>query len=405
MNQQKLLELAGQLVVASAVNQTEEVEKISKQLADELRQLTPTQKNDDEIKPPSLEKDFYGFLKFDNKEISKMPKSFRYTFKAEGQTICYRKRRRGKYYGNGSYEARYRRHGYNISVSSTNLNDLKIKFIDALHNAEQEVNLPKVPTTFHEFATYYFDKFRARKVAKKTLQGDINRYNNHIKPALGSTPLRLIAPIQCQAIIDCISERGYKKTATEVFSLLNCIFKTAIAHGIIERNPLAIVIKDGYVQEHGQSLTKTEEAHLLNVTAGTPYQLMFAVALYTGLRPNEFLSARIDGKFIVALNSKRKNKKIEYKKIPITPMLRPYLDGVAELKFYVPYCMREKFKEILPNHKLYDLRTTFYTRCVECGVSDIALKLFAGHTLGKLADAYTDISDEYLLQEGEKINY
>lgn len=276
-----------------------------------------------------------------------MPKSFRYTFRAEGQTICYRKRRRGKYSGNGSYEARYRRHGYNISVSSTNLNDLKIKFIDALHNAEQEVNLPKVPTTFHEFATYYFDKFRARKVAKKTLQGDINRYNNHIKPALGSTPLRLIAPIQCQAIIDCISERGYKKTATEVFSLLNCIFKTAIAHGIIERNPLAIVIKDGYEQEHGQALTKTEEAHLLNVTAGTPYQLMFAVALYTGLRPNEFLSAKIDGKFIVALNSKRKNKKIEYKKIPITPMLRPYLDGVAELKFYVPYCMREKFKEIL----------------------------------------------------------
>ncbi len=44
MNQQKLLELAGQLVVASAVNQTEEVEKISKQLADEKAQQVATNK-------------------------------------------------------------------------------------------------------------------------------------------------------------------------------------------------------------------------------------------------------------------------------------------------------------------------------------------------------------------------
>ena len=41
-------------------------------------------------------------------------------------------------------------------------------------------------------------------------------------------------------------------------------------------------------------------------------------------------------------------------------------------------------KQILPNHKLYDLRTTFYTRCMECGVAEIAIKKFVGHTLGGL---------------------
>ena len=71
---------------------------------------------------------------------------------------------------------------------------------------------------------------------------------------------------------------------------------------------------------------------------------MFAVALYTGLRPNEYATARIEGAFIVAVNSKRKTKKVEYKKIPITPMLRPYLDGVQELRFYVPQRIREKFR-------------------------------------------------------------
>ncbi len=132
---------------------------------------------------------------------------------------------------------------------------------------------------------------------------------------------------------------------------------------------------------------------------------MFAVALYTGMRPNEYETAKIDGKFIVCKNSKRKNGKVEYKKIPISPMLEPFLKNVSELKIYKPYTKREKLGKILPNHILYDLRTTFYSRCKECGVSEYALSEFMGHSLGALGNAYTDLSDGFLLKEGQKIKY
>ena len=46
----------------------------------------------------------------------------------------------------------------------------------------------------------------------------------------------------------------------------------------------------------------------------------------------------------------------------------------------------------------------FYTRCVECGVAEPALKEFVEHSLGPLGNAYTDLSDDYLLQEGKKLN-
>ncbi|MCD8040114.1 MAG: hypothetical protein LUF82_01175, partial [Clostridia bacterium] len=195
------------------------------------------------------------------------------------------------------------------------------------------------------------------------------------------------------------------KTINEVYYLLNIIFKSAIAHGLINKNPLDIVFKQKHESKHGTALSKEEEQKLLKETEGTRYQLLFAVALYTGLRPNEYKTAFITKKFIIANNSKQKNNKTALKKIPITPLLKPYINGITELNFPRIEYMRDKMKEILPNHKLYDLRTTFYTRCQECGVAEVALKKFVGHTLGGLADTYTNVSDEYLIKEGNKLIY
>lgn len=177
----------------------------------------------------------------------------------------------------------------------------------------------------------------------------------------------------------------------------------AILHRLIDYNPLDIVIHTKHENEHGIALTKEEERKLLSETKDVILRNALALGLYTGMRPNEYKTAKIEGKFIVAINSKRKNGKIEYKKIPITKMLEPYLkEGInvpTEKK------LRAAIREVLPNHKLYDLRTTFYTRCTECGVAEPAMKEFVGHSLGKLADAYTDFSDEYLLREGGKLLY
>ncbi len=86
-------------------------------------------------------------------------------------------------------------------------------------------------------------------------------------------------------------------------------------------------------------------------------------------------------------------------------MLRPYLVDVEELRFYVVNRISEKLHEFFPKHTLKDMRKTFNTRCHECGVLDVARKLFMGHSLGRLDNTYTGVSDEFLLREGEKLNY
>lgn len=347
-----------------------------------------------------------GSVRFTQKEISKMPKTFKKEFRTNGCTAHVRKRRSGKH--NWNYEIRYRRNGYDIQVSANSLDEAKRKFIDRLSVAEKAVNKASdaaIPSTFTDFADYFFENFYKRKVAASTLRVALNQFKNHLQPCFGNMQLKKITPKNCQILLDKLEADGKGKTAEDLFTILNLIFKAAVKHGLIPNNPMDMVFHQKHEREHGKALTKAEERLLLEKTADTPYQLMFAIALYTGLRPNEYKTARIEDNFIVANNSKRKNGKTELKKIPVTPMLKPYLDGVTELKFTRLEQIRNKFNAILPGHRLYDLRTTFYTRCMECGVADAAIKKFVGHTLGGLADTYADLSDEFLFREGQKLLY
>mgnify|MGYP001623095815 CR=1 FL=1 len=347
------------------------------------------------------------FLGFTDEEISRMSKQFRKIFKTNGFVAHVRKRKCSKHAW--SYEIRYRRNGYNIVASAANLTDAKARFIEKLKNAEKGLpQVSKVPQTFQEFALFYFANYRKKKVAEQTYRSDMSRFKNHIAPHFGSVSLKHIIPSDCNSLLNALMEKRLYKTAEEVYGLLNTIFKGAIAHHIISTNPMDIIPAIDHAREHGTALSKEEEKILLEAFADTKYERFFAIALYTGLRPNEYPTARIDGSFIVAKNSKRKGKQRKMgitKKIPITPMLLPYLKGIKEINFATYDQMNARLKKILPKHKLYDLRTTFYTRCKECGISKAARSEFMGHSEGVLDEAYSDLSDEFLLQEGSKFKY
>lgn len=262
-----------------------------------------------------------------------------------------------------------------------------------------------VPATFTAFAMYYFENFRKKKVAEKTYYSDIGRFNRYLRPHFKETPIKKITPKSCQALIESIEQTGKGKTADEIHSLLSVILKMAIKHRIISYNPLDIVFHVQHERKHGKALTKEEEKTLKTALNGSTLLPAFMILLYAGLRPNELATVEIDGNFITAVNSKRKNRKVEYKRIPISKMLAPYLAGVDVLNLSSADYLRRKFKEILPDHILYDLRTTFYSRCKECGISEHARNAFMGHSLGALGNAYTDLSDDFLLKEMAKFEY
>lgn len=372
-----------------------QTEQLLKQLSALLSQREATQTTEKGMQ----------FLEFSEKEISKMPKQFRKDFRTNGLRAHIRKRIRGN---STNYEIRCRRQGYNISASGTTLEEAKKRFIEKLHNFNNGITETKLPTNFHLFAMFYFENVRKRKTMEKTYYSDLNRYNNHIKPHFQNLQLKDVTVEYCQTYIDNLSATGKGKTTDESRSLINCIFNYAFDRGLINRNPMKPVVHIPHEKQSGHALTIEEETLLFNATYGTEYQTMFAIMLYTGMRPNEIRTATLVNDIIIAKNSKRKNAKsgkIEWKRIPICPNLAPFLMGITEIDMYEQETMRDRFNKIFPNHTLKDLRKTFYTRCETCGVNDKARDEFVGHSRGQLHSTYSELPDDYLKQEAQKISY
>lgn len=345
-----------------------------------------------------------GILVFTDKEISKMPKQFRKLFRTNGVRAHVRIRIRG---GSYTYEVRCRTKQHNITASGKTIQEAKDRFIQKLNDdhSNSKPIAPNIPTRFDEFIKYYFETFRKRKVKEATYKNDQSRVNKHLIPYFGHLQIKEIDSRMCQEFFDGFEAKGNGKTAVELFSLLNRTFDMAIRHRLIEHNPLDIVVHSPHESEHGKPLNSEEEKRMLD-SVEEPYRTMLAVALYTGIRPNEYETARIVGNIIYAQNSKRHNGKIEEKRIPISPMLRRYLSPGSEIPKLKVHTVRRKFNKVFNGeHILYDLRTTFYTRCRMCGVSDVARDEFMGHSSGKLGNAYTRLPDDYLISEAEKLDY
>lgn len=318
--------------------------------------------------------------------------------KIKGLSINKKPRKDGRYQGYYC-DGKDKQYVYGLTRSEV---EEKLRKLVKIGIKKKKRTVNGAPTDFVEFSMFYFKTFRVRKVAKDTLRGDLSRFNNYLKPLFQKRSIRSITPSECQELIDRIQESGKGKTADEVFSLLSVIFKMAIKFGIIPRNPLDIIYHVSHERENGKVL-KTNDIKRL-IASKSEYLTYYMIALYTGLRPNEYEKFTIDGNFIVAVNSKRKNGKTEFKRIPIMHELKPFLTGnFAKIPQYEQ--LRIEFKAILPDFTMKDLRKTFNSRCIECGINEIVRKLWMGHSLGELGKAYTELSDDFYLQEASKFYF
>ena len=131
------------------------------------------------------------------------------------------------------------------------------------------------------------------------------------------------------------------------------------------------------------------------------YKQPFLIMLYFGLRPCELADAHFEGNFLIARNAKRKNGKIEYKKIPVSDMIRGKINFDSVTKPGITNNLNRVFKRIMNDESAtqYSLRHTFATVCqqyVRPGIVDIWMGDSSERLVGRV---YTHFPDDFMLAQ------
>ena len=203
-----------------------------------------------------------------------------------------------------------------------------------------------------------------------------------------------------------VNPRKYEELRT----LFNGIFKYAMASGILTHNPVALIkFKRSERQTRG-ALSEDEIKAFLERIKEPKYNNIqqFAYILYFfGLRPCEIdEETHREDDFLITRNRKRKNGKIEYKKIPIPMQAQGLIDWNKPLTTDLHRLkINDIMKELLADKTAYCLRHTFATVCQQYVRPDI-VDIWMGDSPDRLVGrVYTHFSDKFMREQMDLVKF
>ena len=367
-----------------------------------LDSLFATQPQKDTFNEPenSKSKAVSSLLHFTYKEIKNMATTFKKLFIANGLCAHVLKKPSGK--NSYCYEIRYRSNGYDIRAYSTDLTKAKELFI--AKTTAQEIEKYRIKDKkatgnlfFHVFEQWHQYKY-GTLCDKEHTRFRTNFYN--LPEELRNKPINTITTLDLDKVMKEVKPRKYEELRT----LFNGIFKYAMASGILTHNPVALIkFKRSERQTRG-ALSEEEIKAFLGRVKAAKYDSIrqFAYVLYFfGLRPCEIdEETHREGEFLIARNRKRKNGKIEYKKIPIPSQAQGLIDWDKPLTTDLHRLkINDTMKELLAGKTAYYLRHTFATTCQQYVRPDI-VDIWMGDSPTRLVGrVYTHFPDKFMREQ------
>lgn len=269
-------------------------------------------------------------------------------------------------------------------------------------------------------------------IAEKTLRNQTYQIEKHILSVIGSTPLRLVKPIQCQNIMNAQAGKSLSHRKA-IRTHLKWIFQKAVENQLIPSSPAAYLqLPNGY-EGSRRSITENERKHLLKVCADDRY-LLFLCMLYCGCRPEEAieLEGRDIGDHLLHIRGTKSKKADRY--VPIPDALWSRISPVKGFNPVCPNTCGRKHSEssydrlcaslrrnmnismgckvyrnaLVPPFPLaddfvpYDLRHTYCTDLQKAGVDiRVAQKLMGHASIEMTANIYTHVDMDEIKKAGD----
>lgn len=368
----------------------------------------------------------------------------------------------------GRYEARFNnRFGKRISISGTNLKDVKKRYNEAIYEDEKEINIRdniKLDDWYEKWMNVY--KYDAVRKNTKTTYNGI--YKRHISPSLGRFYIRDITQLQIRELLKKKKKDGLGyETRNKIKILLVDMFNKAMIDQFVNRNPAKGINVKRDEEKDIQVLSLEDQVDFFDCCKGTFYDNFFNVALQTGMRIGELAALRwqdidwdnnvihvtrtivyqkydddekktfhfedpktdtstrdipINKQCCLSLKKQFMQKRIVESKAPlIKKPEKQFQDLLFTTKFNTPLnsqiiwdaikkivdevnMMRDATEE-LEMFSCHCFRHTFATRCFEAGIKPKTVQSYLGHaTLQMTMDLYTSVLKEHMSSEMDKLD-
>ena len=305
-------------------------------------------------------------IKFKKEEVDMMSKTFKKEFIANGCVGRVIKRPSGK--RSFCYEIRYRRNGYNLSVSSTNVETARKLFIAATKNLDTPEALAKNKLKFGNVIDEWLD-YKKGKIAYQTWQGYCTYSKRYLTDELRSKAITDVRTADVDVLMRQFADNP--RMYEDVRTVVNQIFKYAIASGIITHNPVTLIPFKRAERKKREALTDEQIKAFLKRIRAPRYDVIRQAAYvfyFFGIRPCELdEEARFENGFFICRNRKRKGGKIEYKKIPVPKQAQGLIDFDKPI---VPPLSYDRWLDLMEEAlgdglTPYNLRHTFASTCAE----------------------------------------
>lgn len=159
-----------------------------------------------------------------------------------------------------------------------------------LHSKDTGTFVQPVDVTLNDYLGKWLETAARPRVSERTHEGYTYLLERHVQPELGNRKLPDVRPLHIQKLYSDMQARGLSaRTVRYLHAVLSSALKQAVRWGMLARNPAELVELPRQARKEMHALSPAEAAEFLKAARQDRWGGLFAFALATGMRPEEYL--------------------------------------------------------------------------------------------------------------------
>lgn len=147
------------------------------------------------------------------------------------------------------------------------------------------------PLTVDEYLDRWLHNAARGRLRERTFADYSELLKRYVRPAIGETKLSDLRPLDIQGVYTKMQERDLSaRTVRYTHAVLTSALKQAVKWLMLSHNPAASVDLPKATRKEMKALSAKESERFLSAASEDRWGLVFALALTTGMRPEEYLA-------------------------------------------------------------------------------------------------------------------